>query len=137
MDIWNKIENNALARDNPTLVELFKFALVGASGMIVDFGTYALLTRVFGLYYMAATAGGTFLVIISNFLLNKNWTFKKGKNDKTFTEYTRFLLVSVVNYFLNIGTTYAIVEHTWAKSTFKSYEEYFCEGGRYRHSSIL
>ena len=127
MDIWNKIENNALVRDKPTLVELFKFALVGSSGMIVDFGTYALLTRVLGLYYIAATAGSTFLAIISNFLLNKNWTFKKGKSGKTFTEYTRFLIVSVVNYFLNIGITYVIVEYTRAESIFKSYEDFFAK----------
>ena len=107
--------------------EFARFSVVGASGAVVDFGTYTLLTRVVHLYFLTATAISVLLAICSNFVLNKYWTFRKGKSEKTASEYTKFLVVSVANYFLNIGITYYIVEHTSADRLFGSSVDYFAK----------
>jgi dolichol-phosphate mannosyltransferase len=109
------------------VAEFGKFALVGFSGTIVDFGAYTLLTRVAHVYYLLATSVSVLLAICSNFVLNKYWTFRKGKSGNTATEYTKFLVVSVINYFLNIGITYFIVEHTGAGRFFGSSVDYFAK----------
>lgn len=107
--------------------EFMKFALVGTSGTIVDFGSYTLLTRGAHVYYLWATAISVLLAICSNFVLNKYWTFRKGRSGKTASEYSKFLIVSVINYFLNIGITYFIVEHTGASWLFGSSTDYFAK----------
>ena len=122
-----------LDRDNMTeprgswAGEFVRFALVGFSGTIVDFGAYTALTRVAHVYYLYATAISVLMAICSNFALNKYWTFRKGKSGNTATEYTKFLVVSFINYFLNIGITYLIVEHTDASRIFGSSVDYFAK----------
>ncbi|XOU94755.1 MAG: GtrA family protein [Candidatus Kerfeldbacteria bacterium] len=127
MSFWDKVENIELVKKNPNLFEFFKFSVVGILGTIVDFGIYAILTRVFGVYYIIATAISVFLAIINNFFLNKYWTFKKGKSGKTNSEYFKFFIVSVVNYFLNIGITYYIVEYTSSENMFGQGEDFFAK----------
>lgn len=127
MNFWQKIEQNTLIQKHPFLFEFLKFAVVGMIGTIVDFGIYSILTRGFGLYYIYATAISVFLAILNNFFLNKYWTFKKGSSGKAKTEYIKFLTVSVVNYLLNIGITYYIVEFTHAEATFGVNEDFFAK----------
>lgn len=65
--------------------QFIKFAITGTIGAIVDFGTYNFLTRgldwqtvynVSGVEIIAANLVSVFLAILSNFILNKYWTFK-------------------------------------------------------------
>jgi len=53
-----------------------KFYLVGASGLLVNYGSSLLSQQLFGLYYLHATLLGITISIMSNFFLNKFWTFK-------------------------------------------------------------
>ncbi len=107
------------------MAEFTIFAVVGFSGAIVDFGAYSVLTRVAHVYYLFATAVSVLLAMCSNFLLNKHWTFRKGSSGNTAVEYTKFLVVSTINYFLNIGVTYLVVEHSNADRIFGSSVDYF------------
>lgn len=127
INFWEKIEQLNVVWKNPSIFEFIKFAVVGVIGTMVDFGTYAILTRVFDVYYITATCISVFLAIINNFFLNKYWTFKKGQSGDTKKEYLKFFIVSVVNYFLNIGITWYIVEKTLSESLFGSYEDFFAK----------
>ena len=125
--LWQQLEQSQFAQKRPALFEFLKFAVVGILGTIVDFGVYALLTRVFDVYYIWATSVSVFLAIINNFLLNKHWTFNKGESGKAKEESIKFFIVSIANYFLNIGITYFIVEFTSAESIFGSGEDFFAK----------
>ncbi|MDP2683925.1 MAG: GtrA family protein [bacterium] len=127
MNFWNKIEQLNIIQKNPSIIEFLKFAVVGVIGTIVDFSFYALLTRVFGVYYITATCISVFLAIINNFFLNKYWTFNKGQSGKAKTEYIKFFVVSIVNYFLNVGITWYIVEKTTSEAVFGSSEDFFAK----------
>ena len=127
MNFWDRIEHINLVKRKPNLFEFMKFAVVGVIGTMVDFGTYAILTRGFDVYYITATCISVFLAIINNFFLNKYWTFKKGKSGKAKIEYVKFFIVSVLNYFLNIGITWYIVEKTASESLFGSSEDFFAK----------
>ncbi len=121
------IARNRIFVKYPVLFEFIKFGIVGVSGTIVDFGIYTILTRVFGMYYLYATAISVFLAIVNNFILNKYWTFQKGGSGKFRSEYIKFFIVSLVNYFINIGITYGIKEFTSSETVFGSYEDYFAK----------
>ena len=65
--------------------QFIKFGVTGAIGAAVDFSVYAFLTRavgwttlysVWGYEISAANNVSVFLAIVSNFILNKFWTFK-------------------------------------------------------------
>lgn len=127
MNFWQRVEQLNIVKNNPKIFEFLKFAVVGVIGTIVDFGFYGLLTRVFGVYYIIATGISVFLAIVNNFFLNKHWTFNKGQSGKTKEEYIKFFIVSVINYFLNIGITYYIVEKTASETIFGSAEDFFAK----------
>jgi len=114
-------------RKHPDLVQFIKFGIVGISGAAVDFGFYALLTRLFGLYYMAATAISVFLAIINNFVWNKFWVFKKGSTGKGYQESVKFFIVSIVNYFFNLGIFYFIINYTNLENLVGSYEDFLAK----------
>lgn len=125
--MFQAIFHTSFIQKRPNLVEFIKFAIVGVLGTIVDFGVYSLLTRVFGLYYITATAVSVCAAIINNFFWNKYWTFDKGGSGETRAESWKFFVVSLFNYGFNIGITYAIVEYTNAEQWFGAEEDFFAK----------
>ena len=88
------------------LWRFLKFVAVGLSGVIVNLGLYALLTRVFGFYDILAQAISVEASIISNFSLNDYFTFadrRTSKNKSFINRLLRFNLVSLIGYGLNLG----------------------------------
>lgn len=72
------------ARHQKTAKQFIKFGITGAIGAVVDFGTFAFLTRVIGwgttytilgTEIIAANNVSVFLAICSNFIINRTWTF--------------------------------------------------------------
>lgn len=56
------------------LVRLLKFGLVGVIGTLVNLGAFYILNQ--RLHYLIAGAGAIELSILSNFFLNRHWTFQ-------------------------------------------------------------
>jgi dolichol-phosphate mannosyltransferase len=52
------------------------FCLIGALGAIINLGILYLLTNIYGIYYLISGAIGIEAGLLSNFVLNKIWTFK-------------------------------------------------------------
>jgi putative flippase GtrA len=127
MNFWKNIEQRQIFLKHPAYLEFLKFSVVGLTGTTVDFGIYAILTRVLGVYYILATAISVFIAIINNFLLNKYWTFKKGQSGRGGSEYVKFFVVSIINYFINIGITYVMVEYSHAELIFGTYNDFFAK----------
>lgn len=66
------------------LSQLAKFCIVGGSGVVVNLGIQASLVEGAGAYYLIAAAFGIGASMLSNFTLNKLWTFRdKHKADNT------------------------------------------------------
>lgn len=69
----------------PAARQFIKFGVTGTIGATVDFTTYNVLTRGLGITFFYTVLGqqiivanniSVFLAIVSNFLLNKYWTFR-------------------------------------------------------------
>jgi putative flippase GtrA len=72
--------------------QIVKYLSIGFFGTIIDYGVLLILTEVFGIFYLISACVSYFLGLISNFILNKKYTFKFENNKlnyliKTFLSY--------------------------------------------------
>jgi putative flippase GtrA len=71
-----------LARLNaPLAVQFVKFGIVGVSNTLLTFVVYTVLLKVFGVWYLAASAAGFAVGATNGFLLNRRWTFREHVGD--------------------------------------------------------
>lgn len=91
----------------PVLVQFVKFGIVGVANTLLTFAVYTLLLKVFGVWYLAASAIGFAAGTINSFLLNRRWTFREHVGDA----YTpvRWTVVQCVGLGINEGLLYVFV----------------------------
>ncbi len=89
------------------LVQFVKFGIVGISNTLITFIVYTLLLKVFGVWYIAASAIGFVVGAINGFLLNRRWTFAGHVGD-AFTP-VRWGVVQTGGLALNLGLLYVLV----------------------------
>jgi len=87
----NSIVTNPKERER-----FFKFAVVGAFGALVDFGSFHLLMSIFDLPAEWAQAGSFTLAIISNFIWNRLWTYPDSRSKPITHQLVTFFLVNIV-----------------------------------------
>lgn len=93
-------------------MRIVKFALVGASGIIVNEGLLWLLTEVAGLYYLLSSAFAIEASIITNFLLNNAWTFRdRAGNTGLKRRGLKFNLVSIGGLAINMAVLFLLVNY--------------------------
>jgi putative flippase GtrA len=63
------------------LLQFAKFGIVGISNTLLTFVVYTLLLKVFGVWYLAASAIGFAVGAVNGFLLNRRWTFRGHVGD--------------------------------------------------------
>ena len=84
------------------ITKFLKFGVVGASGMVVDFGVLILMRDVVGLPDLWANTISFTAAATSNYFLNRIWTFR-SKDKQVGVEYLKFLAVSIVGLAINNG----------------------------------
>jgi putative flippase GtrA len=65
----------------PVLVQFIKFGIVGVSNTLLTLVVYTVLLKVFGVWYLAASAIGFIVGATNGFLLNRRWTFRDHVGD--------------------------------------------------------
>ncbi|NMB79858.1 MAG: glycosyltransferase family 2 protein [Methanomicrobiales archaeon] len=99
-------------RDNAAWREwkrVFKFGIVGLTGIIVNMGVLYALTEYAHFYYLVASFFAIELSIINNFIWNDLWTFQGETERKFSSRYQRlvaFNLVSAGGVAINMGLLY-------------------------------
>jgi putative flippase GtrA len=99
----------ALARTvgAPLLIQFVKFGIVGVSNTLLTFAVYTLLLKVFGVWYLAASAIGFAVGTINSFLLNRRWTFRGHVGDALTP--VRWTVVQCGGLGVNEGLLYVFV----------------------------
>jgi len=87
---------------------IFKFGLVGISGIAVNMGVLFYLKEFVNFPLMLASLIAIELSIINNFWWNDKWTFKKSGDDIIERGY-KFHIVSITGLIINMGLLYALV----------------------------
>ena len=89
---------------------LIKFAVVGASGVIINMAVFMYLTSLQANYLVAAFCS-FMAAVTSNFIWNLLWTFKGRGNEKSLhRKYISFIVISLLNLGVNLGILRLLVE---------------------------
>jgi putative flippase GtrA len=85
-----------------------KFAVVGISGTIIDFGIFNLLLYMQFNSILASTI--SFIVaVFNNFYFNRNWTYPESKIHSLTSQLTKFAVVSIAGLLIRT-TLYKLIE---------------------------
>jgi putative flippase GtrA len=90
-------------------LQLVRFAVVGASGYVVNLVVYTLLEHGLAATYPVAATGAFAVALSNNFVWNRLWTFRASDGPAGF-QAARFCVVSLVAFGLNLILLYALVE---------------------------
>lgn len=89
--------------------QLIKFAIVGASNSVINFGLSNLLHYKMGWPLIPALTAAFFLSVLNGFFWNRHWTFKEARGKPAHTQSLQFLLVNIVGWLLNTTIVVLIV----------------------------
>src|SRR5271170_4554646 len=84
-----------------------KFSIVGLVGVGVNEGLLSLLTRIMGVYLLAAGAIAIEISILSNFVLNDLWTFRDRRSGNAGSRLVKFNLLMLAGLVVNLAVLYA------------------------------
>jgi putative flippase GtrA len=92
----------------PVAVQFVKFGIVGVSNTLLFLAIYTVLLKVFGVWYLAASAIGFTVGAVNGFLLNRRWTFEGHVGDALTP--VRWGVVQGCGLLLNLGLVALCVE---------------------------
>jgi putative flippase GtrA len=84
----------------PFIMKFLKFAAVGLSGVVIDFGTTYLCKEIIKIPKYVANAIGFTVAASSNYLFNRIWTFQ-SHNPQIAVEYFKFIFISLIGLGIN------------------------------------
>ncbi len=91
----------------PLVAQFVKFGIVGVSNTLLTFAIYTVLLKVFGVWYIAASAIGFAVGAVNGFLLNRAWTFRGHRGDSLTP--LRWCVVQGCGLLANLGLVYVFV----------------------------
>lgn len=89
--------------------ELFKFGIVGGTGVVVYYAILWSLVEVLHIPVLLSTSMTYLAVTIQNYLLHFTWTFRSVRSHAA--SFPRFLLLNIGGFFMNWIIMYLGVEH--------------------------
>ena len=76
--------------------KIFRFATVGLIGFVVDYLTLQFFYLIIGFPIMLSRTLSFLFAVLSNWLLNRKWTFSSHKEANLKKQYSKFLMASAV-----------------------------------------
>ena len=90
-------------------IKFLKFGVVGASGVIIDFGVTWLCREKLRLNQYVANSTGFACAVVSNYVLNRIWTFNSA-DPHVATQFGKFLLAALIGLAINNAIIYWLNE---------------------------
>ena len=91
------------------LIKFLKFGVVGASGVLVDFGVTWLLKKQARLNKYIANSTGLACAVVSNYILNRIWTFHSA-DPNVGIQFAKFAVVALIGLGMNNAIIYFLNE---------------------------
>lgn len=91
------------------LIKFLKFGVVGASGVLVDFGVTWLLKEQARLNKYVANSTGFACAVVSNYILNRIWTFHSA-DPNVGVQFAKFALIALIGLGMNNAIIYFLNE---------------------------
>lgn len=86
------------------------FSVVGASGVIVDFSITWLFKEKVKIHKYLANSLGFVTATITNYLLNRYWTFYVQGTEARFHEFSKFFFIALIGLAINNSILYLFHE---------------------------
>ncbi len=83
------------------LIRFFRFATVGAIGMVVDLSILNALVKLAGWPLLLANSISFSAAVLNNFTWNRRWTFPESRNRPVYTQLPQFALVNILGLLIN------------------------------------
>lgn len=83
------------------LSRFFRFATVGAIGMVVDLSILNTLVKLAGWPLLYANSISFSAAVLNNFTWNRRWTFPESRSRPVHTQLPQFALVNVLGLLIN------------------------------------
>jgi putative flippase GtrA len=96
------------------LFKFLKFGVVGVSGVVVDFGVTWLLKEQLRLNKYIANSAGFACAVVSNYILNRIWTFHSA-DPHVGIQFAKFAVVALVGLGMNNAIIYYLTERRGIK----------------------
>ena len=80
-----------------------KFLIVGTVGFVVDFGTLTFLVEAMGFIPVVANTISFSAAVVSNFTLNRYWTYPDSRSKRRRIQLLQFGMVSIIGLLINNG----------------------------------
>ena len=90
--------------------QITKFGVVGILAFFIDYGLLALLTEVFGLYYLASATVSFIVSVVFNYVASMRYVFTHKEGLSRRREFLIFVVLSVLGLVLNNLCMWAGVE---------------------------
>jgi putative flippase GtrA len=90
---------------NDLVLKFLKFGVVGVSGVVVDFGITWLLKEKARLNQYVANSTGFLCAVVSNYILNRIWTFH-SHDAAVGIQFAKFFVVALVGLGMNNALIY-------------------------------
>ena len=97
-----------------TFYKLVRFGITGLIGMVVDFGITWVCREKFRLNQYIANSTGFLCAVVSNYILNRVWTFH-SQDPLVMMQFSKFLLASLIGLGINNGIIYLLNERLGMK----------------------
>ncbi len=91
------------------IIKLIRYAIVGFTGVAVDFSVTYVLKEYAKVSKYIANSVGFCTAVVMNYCLNRYWTFGAGTED-VFIQFGTFLAVSIVGLLMNNAIIYLLNE---------------------------
>lgn len=81
--------------------QIIRFAFVGGSAFVIDYGIMIFLTEVIGINYLLSSALSFCVSVICNYILSIKWVFNITGERKHTQDLTIFMVLSVIGLGIN------------------------------------
>lgn len=111
-EIFYYLENlfSYITYKGEVVLQFAKFSLVGLVGTFINIFILYIFTERFKIYYLISAIFAFIFAVISNFILNKIWTFSEKIYERLVEEFISFFVVSLSAFVVNIFFLYIFTE---------------------------
>ena len=81
--------------------QIIRFAFVGGSAFVIDYGVMILLTELIGINYLISSGISFSVSVIYNYILSVHWVFDVAEDRSKRAEFVIFIILSVIGLGIN------------------------------------
>lgn len=108
MEAYSSANSDVAGKPRRTWGQFWRFFLVGLMNMFIDLAVLNLLiwisgTGRTGIWFTVFKAISFTVAVINSYYFNRRWVFRGQETGQVAVEFSKFLIVSVVGAFVNVG----------------------------------